>query len=158
MGPVADQPGLRNDAFGPIVPFVITRDQHDIQEWSTDDYVAASWLRKNASETDLLATNITFGSFIPAITRMQTFASAVNYQAMYGPENMIQPLVTREGQSWDFIDSPNKLTAQPLCESNVKWLWVDPNRSQRRDWLPFATIVFENPSATILKLNPSACI
>ncbi|CAB4906210.1 MAG: hypothetical protein F2806_06530 [Actinobacteria bacterium] len=157
MGSVADQPGLRDDAFGPIVPFVVTRDQNEVQEWSTDHSEAASWLRTNAGDADVLATNITFGSFIPAITRMQTLASAVNYQAMYGPANMIQPLVSREGQSWDFIDSPNKLTVQPLCDANVKWVWVDPMRSQRRDWLPFATIVFENPSVTILKINQSTC-
>lgn len=157
LGQVGEQAGLRNDAFGPVLPFVVARDQREIQAWSKDQAAAVTWLKTASNPFDLLATNITFGAFIPAVTGLHTFASALNYQAQYGPRDMVQPLVTRENQSWDFIDSPDAATAQPLCDAGVRWLWVDPERSHRRDWGSLATIVYSNSSVIILELNRLEC-
>ena len=156
-GQVGMQPGLSNEAFGPIVPFVTSIDQVGMPTWSDQHVEAANWLRMNARSDDLVATNITLGAFVPALTQLPTFASALGYQGIYGPSNMVQPLIDREAQSWNFINSPSPQTFKPLCDAKVTWIWVDPVRTGLRSWNPFASPAYANDSAIVLRLNAQTC-
>ena len=156
-GEVGSQPGLSEDAFSPQHPFTQAIDNVTVTQWSDQHADAARWLRDHASATDLLATNITFSPFVPAVTGLRTLASGILYQAPYGRPGNIAPLLEREKQSWAFIDGPSAATAAPLCTAGVRWLWVDPTRTKQRDWAPIATVAFQNESAIILRLDPQAC-
>lgn len=156
-GQVGMQPGLSNEAFGPVIPFVSSLDQSGMPSWSDQHVKAANWLRTHAGSDDLVATNITLGAFVPALTQLPTFASALGYQGIYGPPNMVQPLIDREAQSWNFINNPTPQTLKPLCGSQVKWLWVDPTRTGQRNWNPLASVAYANDSAIVLSLNAQTC-
>jgi len=156
-GQVGTQPGLSAEAFGPIIPFLQSIDPSSMATWSDQHVTAAQWLKVHNTNDELVATNITLGAFVPALTQLPTYASALGYQGIYGPPDMVQPLIDREAQSWAFINGPTAQTAKPLCDSGVKWLWVDPTRTGTRQWAPFANIAYSNEAATILQLNVRAC-
>ena len=156
-GEVGSQPGLSEDAFSPQHPFTQAIDNVTITQWTDQHADAARWLRDHAGVADLIATNITFSPFVPAVTGLRTLASGILYQAPYGRPGNIAPLLEREKQTWAFIDGPSTDTAAPLCAAGVQWLWVDPTRTKQRDWAPLATVAFQNDAAIVLRFNPKAC-
>lgn len=156
-GQVGVQPGLSDDAFSPVGSFTEAIDRAVVTEWSDQHVAAASWLRANASENDIVATNVTFSPFVPALTGLRTYASGIAYQAPYGRPGSIEPLLEREAQSWAFIDEPSAATVAPLCGAGVSWLWVDAARTDVADWEPFAEITFRNDSVTLLGLREGRC-
>ena len=88
---------------------------------------------------------------------MRTYVSGLQYQAPYGRPGDSQRLLAREGQVWDFIDGPSSGTVAPLCAEQVRWVWVDPTLTERRDWAPYASIAFANEDVLILRMDPDAC-
>jgi hypothetical protein len=152
------QPGLKNDWFSiGKAPSVRDRDQKVVTEWTSDQMSAAAWLRSHAGRDDLLATNLTFGPFVPGVTGLRTYVSAIQYQAPYGAPADAAELLAREGRVWDFIEGPTATTVQPLCRAGVRWIWVDLAQTAVRDWQPFADIVFNTADTTVLQVNPAAC-
>ena len=156
-GLVGTQPSLGEDAFSPIESFTETIDRTAIREWSDQHVAAAEWLRANAAPDDMAATNVTFSPFVPALTGLRTFVSAILYQAPYGRPAGVPVLLERERQSWEFVDAPSAASIAPLCEAGVDWVWVDPARTETRDWGPFAVTVYVNEAAIILAIDETAC-
>ena len=157
-GQVGVQPGLGEDAFSPIESFTEAIDYTPIVEWSDQHRAAADWLRDAGSLDELVATNVTFSPFVPALTGMRTYASGILYQAPYGLPSGVQVLLDRERESWAFIAEPSEASAAPLCSAGVRWLWIDPTRTEVQDWAPFARIAFANDAAIILALEAEACL
>jgi uncharacterized membrane protein len=152
------QAGLKNEWFSiGKVPSVRDRDERVVGEWTSDQMSAAAWLRSHAARDDLLATNLTFGPFVPGVTGLRTYVSAIQYQAPYGAPADAAELLAREGRVWDFIEGPTATTVQPLCRAGVRWIWVDLAQTAVRDWQPFADIVFNTADTTVLQVNPAAC-
>lgn len=150
------QPGLRNEWFSiGTADLVRDRDVKVVSEWSDTQMSAAAWLRENAGATDLLATNLTFGPFVPGITRLPTYVSALQYQAPYGRSSEAADLLRREGHVWDFIETPTAATATPLCEAGVGWLWIDPSLTAVRDWEPYATTVIDESDVIVARFRGS---
>ena len=156
-GQVGVQPGLGAGDFTPIESFTDAIDRTPVIEWSDQHQAAAQWLRDRGNGSDLIATNVTFSPLVPALTGMQTLASGILYQAPYGRPDAVAPLLEREAQSWAFINEPSDLTAAPLCDAGVTWLWVDPARTEVRDWKPYATVELTNDAVIVLRLDPEAC-
>jgi hypothetical protein len=156
-GQIGVQPGLSADAFAPIIQYVPGLDTIAIGEWSDRQVRAAAWLRDNAEPDDLLATNVTFSPLVTALSGVQTYASGVLYQAPYGRPSGITPLLDREAESWAFIDGPSAANVLPLCAAGVSWVWVDPTRTEIKDWEPWATVVSVESDVVILRLNSAAC-
>jgi hypothetical protein len=154
---VGVQPGLGADEFTPIEAFTEARDVAPVVQWSDQHQAAARWLRDRASGSDLIATNVTFSPLVPALTRMQTLASGILYQAPYGRPDAVAPLLEREAQSWGFIDEPSADTAAALCAAGVTWVWVDPTRTAVRDWMPYASVELATEGAIVLRLDAAAC-
>lgn len=150
-------PPLSYEYFGSFLPFVNSLDTLSFTQWSDQQVTAAAWLKKTAGPDDLVATNFTASGLVPALTGMRTYATSTIYQAMYGPKSITNLVLDRERQEWFFIDQPSAAHLDPLCTAGVNWIWVDPLRTQQRSWEPFATIVFENQDAIILKPNSSQC-
>jgi hypothetical protein len=115
-------------------------------------------LKDRAGADDLLATNVSFSPLVPALSGVATLASGVLYQAPYGRKSGIEPLLTREAESWAFIDSPNESTVSPLCAAGVDWLWVDPAKAKISGWEPWASVVLTEPDVTLLAVNPGTCL
>ena len=152
------QNGLRNEWFSiGRAPSVRDRDSTVVSDWKSTLMDAAAWLRAHASVDDLLATNLTFGPFVPGVTDLPTYVSAIQYQAPYGRPDDAAILLRHENEVWDFIDAPGVGTVAPLCTAGVKWIWVDPTLTKIRDWSEFAEVAFSNQDAIILKLVSSRC-
>ena len=152
------QAGLKNEWFSVGTAVLVReRDVKVVGDWTDGMMAGASWLRTNAGRDDLLATNLTFGPFVPGVTGMRTYVSGLQYQAPYGRPGDSQRLLAREGQVWDFIDGPSSGTVAPLCAEDVRWVWVDPTLTERRDWAPYASIAFANEDVLILRMDPDAC-
>jgi hypothetical protein len=156
-GQVGQTPGLRPDlfSFGEI-PLVKNRDQILISDIPSGFLDAGSWIRSNADRNDILATNLTFGPLIPALARIRTYVSGMQYAAPYGRPELAAELLLHENQSWDFIDTPSASTLAPLCDAGVTWVWVYLPSAKVRDWEPFATTEFANEETMILNTNCSS--
>ncbi|MDD2818531.1 MAG: hypothetical protein PHN51_07010 [Candidatus Nanopelagicales bacterium] len=150
-------PLISYEYFGSLLPFVKSQDTVTPEQWSDQHVIAADWLKSHATSEDLIATNISAGSLVPALTGLRTYASSVIYQAMYGPPKFTDVVLQREKEEWGFIDQPSPTTFTPLCLMNANWIWVDPERTQTRNWEPYASVAFENSDALILKINSSKC-
>jgi len=156
-GQMGVQPGLGEETFTPIQRFVDGIDGGYVREWSDQHVAAATLLRDLAQPGDLVATNVTYSPLVPALTGLQTFVSGMAYQAPYGTASGLDSLVESETSSWAFIDDPSEASASALCEAGVDWLWVDPERTQVRTWVPYATTVLELADAIVLRLDASRC-
>lgn len=151
------QAGLRSEWFSVSTGLVRGEDVKVVTEWTEGLMAAAAWLRSNADPDDVLATNLTFGPFVPGVTGLRTYVSAIQYQGPYGRSSEIPDLLMREAQVWDFLENPSTSTAAPLCAGDVSWLWVDPALTTVREWAPFAVPVFANDDVIILRLDEDAC-
>jgi len=139
------------------IRFVDSLDGDLVVEWSDTQNAAGAWLRSNAFPGDLTATNVTYSALVPALSRQETWISALHYQAPYGTTDNVEPALVRESESWAFIDSPSTETLHPLCEAGIDWIWVDTERTDTREWDPWAQIVFQEPDVMLLSLNTSQC-
>jgi hypothetical protein len=158
-GMVGVPPGLREDLFSfGTGNVVMGNDTLLISDIPAGFMEAAAWVRDNAGPADLLATNLTFGPLVPAVTGIRTFASGIRYQVPYGRPSVEPEILRHDAEVWDLIQSPSAATIRPLCDAGVDWIWVDPSESKVRDWLPYATTAFANNDAIILKLAPEACV
>lgn len=125
--------------------------------WHRDQLDAAEFLREQAAATDVIATNITLSPLVSALTHRPTFVSGIVYQAPYGTASLEPTLMQNEKESWEFIDTPSEKTLEPLCDAGARWLWVDPMRTQRTNWLPFAKEVLATDHVMLLAIDESFC-
>jgi hypothetical protein len=137
--------------------FVTLIDQDQTPGWTDQQAAAGAWLRANARADDLVATNATRSALVPALTRLQTFASDLRLQTPYGRADDVALALDREAAVWLFIDAPSQESFAPLCAAGVDWIWVDPNRTPVDSWEPFATPAWTSADALILAVNTSLC-
>lgn len=152
----------RDGSLSPVLfemrpEFIETIDRTLPTDWTDTQAAAGAWLRSNSNETDLLATNVTYSALVPALTHRTTLISNIHIQAPYGDAMDIPEIQRREIQSWGFASSPSLETLAPLCEANVRWVWVDPSRTDTRNWDPYAQVAFAEDDVIILRIIPSAC-
>lgn len=143
--------------FTPQEDFIAAIDTIRPIGWTDSQSAAGAWLREHARADDLVATNITGGALVPALTRLTTYISDIPLQAPYGRVADLPTITEREAASWAFIDAPSDATVAPLCRAGVDWVWINPARTAQRDWLPYATVAYSSPDVTVLQLSASAC-
>ncbi len=153
----AQENGIRNEWFSRGDNSVRGRDFNVPIEWTSSQMEAAAWLREQAQPGDLVATNRSLGAFVPGVTGLPTYASAIQYQVDYARPWVREVILAREQQSWEFIDSPSEATAAPLCEAGVRWVWVDPSLNQATNWAPYAEVAHRTDDVVILRLAADAC-
>lgn len=137
--------------------FVFTLDQDTTPGWTDQQADAGAWLRANANPGDLIATNVTRSALVPALTRLPTVASALRLQTPYGYAEDVDLALEREKDSWSFTNSPSQASFETLCQLGVTWVWVDLNKTDTRDWRPFATSAYVNDGVTLLRMDGSLC-
>jgi hypothetical protein len=137
--------------------FVTLIDQDQTPGWTDQQAAAGAWLRANARADDLVATNATRSALVPALTRLQTFASDLRLQTPYGRADDVALALDREAAAWLFIDAPSQESFAPLCAAGVDWIWVDPNRTPVDSWEPFAAPAWTSADALILAVDTSLC-
>jgi len=150
--------GTRNEWFDVINednPAAI--DIVNTDDWTGQKMQAAARLRELAQPQDILITNLTLDAFVPGVSHLPTYVSAITYQYDYGPSWVRDELLARESQVWDFINAPTQSTAIFLCDSDARWLWIDKDRTDNVSWEPFASSVFENEEVILAEVNPSQC-
>ena len=150
--------GIRNEWFDTIkADDAITIDQANTDDWTSLKMEAAEVLRDQSQPTDLIATNLTSGPFVAGVSHLPTYVSAIGYQNDYGSASVGAALIDREKSVWDFINTPNQTTASFLCQKNVRWLWIDVERTEQRSWEPFASPIFQNEEVILAEVNSSLC-
>ena len=158
-GQMGVPPAMREDSFSfGRAPSVRGNDETLINSVDFQFFEAAEWLRQNSLEDSILATNLTFGPLIPAITQRQTTASGIQYQAPYGTAPLAKKLLNNDQVIWDFVNSPSPSSFAALCDQNVDWVWVYPPQSMKTDWAPYARTEFTNDVAFLLRVNTDACL
>ncbi len=156
-GLVGSPPNVRNEFFSPPTTMIPYLDQESVSAIPSSYLRAGEFLRSNSSGDDLLVTNLTFSSIVPALSGLQTVVSGTWYQTPYGSSGGEGSLLEREAASVAFINQPSAATAAPLCEVGVRWVWIDPDRTENRDWSGFVTIRYEDDSVIVGELNPALC-
>lgn len=154
---VQPETGFAPAEFSPFVPYVTSIDTKPVTTWTPGMVEAAEWLAGQAMPDDLVATNLTYSPVVPALSRVPTWVSAIQYQAPYGRPSALPELLAREDASWIFTGSAGPYGAFLLCTGGVDWVWVDPQRSLVRDWSPYASVEFATDDALILRMNPDQC-
>ncbi|MDO8307670.1 MAG: hypothetical protein Q7V58_04845 [Actinomycetota bacterium] len=149
--------GFSPSEFSPFELATPAIDQQLVNSWSPTQVDAADWLRQHVGDDGLVATNIAFGSLVPALSGRTMYVSEIRYLAKYGRSSRIDDMLAREEATWAFVDAPSAATATPLCEAGVDALWVDPDRTTTRDWAPWAAPVITAEDVIVLALDPSAC-
>ena len=156
-GLVGSPPNVRNEFFSPpgmIIPFL---DQELFYSIPAGYLRAGEFLRSNSSRGDLLVTNLTASSIAPALSGLQTLVSATMYQNPYGSADGEGLLLEREADSYGFVNAPSAAAAAPLCEAGVRWVWIDPNRTENADWSGFVKIGYQDDNVIVGELNPALC-
>jgi hypothetical protein len=156
-GSVGSPPDVRNEFFSPPVTIIPYLDQELVYAIPAGYLRSGEFLRSNSSDGDLLVTNLTFSSIAPALSGLQTLVSGTLYQRPYGAAGGDGLLLAREADSFAFIDQPSAATAAPLCEVGVRWVWIDPDRTENADWSGFVTIGYEDDNVIVGELNPALC-
>ncbi len=156
-GLVGSPPNVRNEFFSPPTAKIPYLDQELVYAIPASYLRAGEFLRSNSSRGDRLVTNLTFSSIVPALSGLQTVVSGTWYQTPYGSAGGEKLLLAREDASFAFIDQPSAATAAPLCELGVRWVWIDPDRTETTDWSGFVTILFEDDGVIVGELDPAFC-
>lgn len=143
--------------FAPVLQFVPSIDREILTTITPGQREAGAFLRSAATVTDVVATNMTYGPLVPALTGLRTYMTAIHYQAPYGRPVALPDVLLREERSWDFIENPSEETLQPLCEAGVRWLWVAQPRTATVDWAPWADVAFTSDGVVILELPAATC-
>lgn len=154
---VQSEGGLSTTEFVPILPFIQTLDLIPVTQWSDSQRAAGEWLNEHTDAQALVVTNIAYSPMVAALSGRQTLISGIQYQAPYGPPEMLPQVLTREADSTDFIDGPSAQTFAAMCQYGVDYAWIAPARTGSRSWEPFATTVFTSSDAMVVRMNPSAC-
>lgn len=151
--------GLRNEWFSVgEVKYGVRRDTQPVSDWSDSQAKAAAWLRTNATDSQLVGTNLTLSPFVSAVSHMPTWVSGIGYQAPYGFSFMLPLMLAREDATWNFIDNPSVITLKPLCSSGVDWLWIDLSRTNTNSWAPYYNVRLQTADTVIAELNRSQCV
>jgi hypothetical protein len=156
-GQVGLPPTVRSEFFSPpelMIPFL---DQGFVNSIPASYLRAGKYIRNSSSPGERVVTNLTYSTIVPALTGLQTLVSGTWYQAPYGPAGGEDLLLERESASYAFIDQPSAASVAPLCEAGVRWVWIDPTRTQNVDWTGFMSVSFEDEGVIIGKLDPSLC-
>ncbi len=156
-GLVGSPPNVRSEFFSPPTTMTPYLDREFVSAIPSSYLRAGEFLRSNSSGDDRLVTNLTFSSIVPALSGLQTVVSGTWYQTPYGSSGGEELLLAREAASFAFINQPSAATAAPLCELGVRWVWIDPDRTENRDWSGFVTIGYEDDSVIVGELNSALC-
>ena len=151
-----DAPGTTDvtEAFADLEPPPASEDMRvGSIEWSVERNQAAVWLRDNALNGDILATNQVEQAMIPAVVRLRTYLSGLPYQAMYGSRSMAGEVPVRDAYSRSFTVGLTPESVSALCSAGVDWLWVEGASTGIS-----APVVFANERVTVYRLTDSECV
>lgn len=125
--------------------------------WTDRDLAAAVALRELVRDDDIIVTNEVLSFMVPALTGTRTFISGATYQNLYGSRETVPEIPERVGASMNFAWNPTNETFDTLCSAGATYGWFDNDLAQRESWEPYATIVYQNDSVTIVKINGERC-
>ncbi len=121
-------------------------------EWSVERNQAAIWLRNNARNGDILATNNVEQAMIPAVMRLRTYLSGLPYQTMYGSRGMADEVSVRAAYSRSLTERLTPESISAMCSAGVDWLWVEGDSKEVT-----APVWFANEGVTIYRITDGEC-
>ena len=144
---------------GPVPPALLEEAglPPDRVSWSREFSDAGAFLAASTGPTDVVVTNDNTSFLVPALSGRLTYMSGAPYQWQYGRAGEIDSIPMRVQTSQRFTNQPTEADFATLCASGVTWMWVSRDMTNRGDWSPYATIVFENDSVILARLNTDQC-
>ena len=145
----------------PIKPQIIE------QTASEDELSALNWISRHSKQDVIVATNRSLCEDGPLCEHESSsyLVSAVSRRRVLleGPYFVPSSMALNGGyEEWaslraklsiGFVESPSKLLADQLTEYGVTVIYVHKGSTGMNSWEPWATTVYENPSAAVLMLN-----
>jgi hypothetical protein len=152
---------------------VTTSLRYGTEIFSADNDTTARWLTSNefkspidylissSDREDVIATNVhryaedysEFGSslVLSSLTGRRFFLEAPFFDQKK-PLTFMSSFNTRMRISLEFPETPSRELLTILTNAHVKWFVVDLERTELRDWEPWATTRFINDKVAILEL------
>jgi hypothetical protein len=137
------------------------------QTASEGELTALNWISHNSKQDVIVATNRSLcedgllcehessSHLVSAVSRRRVLLEGPYFvpssRALNGGYEDWASLRAR--LSIGFVESPSKLLADQLTEYGVTLIYVQKSSSDMKSWEPWATTVYENPSAAVLMLN-----
>lgn len=130
--------------------------------------LAGDWLRENSGD-GLVATNrfcdragevppdCKSRSYpITALSGKHALIEGLDYRL--GRLSHLTPLERRRVEaSFSFVDKPSCTNSRFLWDEGVRYVWVDLEKTEKRNWEPYATVRFTSPQVWVLQLNDVPC-
>ena len=170
LNPISD--ALFNDE-----EILYTTTQPIVERWQNNEIILAlGELKGNSSDEDVVASNFGQGKDAPydddfrvqLFLQKQMYLTGPHYQLLERHDSnkmtenpsliskrslqYLERLRTRFLTSVEFPVRPSDKFLQNMLEQNVKWFVVDLERTELRDWEPWATTRFINDKVAILEL------
>ncbi len=121
-----------------------------------DVWAAAEWVSANVPIEGIIATYNPDSLEVPALTGRRTFLSGNRYQVGLGDSAAATQVPLRAAVSWGLGDGPGEGRLAAICQAGVGWLWLAGPQAAAT-WEGTATVAYQNPSITVLSLDPGAC-
>ncbi len=121
-----------------------------------DVWKAAEWVSDNVPIEGIIATYNPDSLEVPALTGRRTYLSGNRYQVGLGDSAAAAQVPVRADVSWGLGDGPGGGRLSAICDAGVGWLWLAGPQAAER-WAGTATVTYQNPSITVLSLDPDAC-
>lgn len=120
--------------------------------WSESEVQAASFLKANAADTDVILTNETLSYLVPALTGLRTYISGAAYQVTYGSPVFAEEVPARVAATRSFITQPDKERAALFSALGIRWIWVSKELNSNVDWTGIGEVAYENEGVVIVQL------
>jgi len=126
--------------------------------WSQDEIGAAEYLKSNADSSDVIVTNETQGFIVPALAGLRSYITGAAYQGTYGDKASVVEIPSRIELSRRFIASPNMEDLSILCDTGVRWVWINKNLDPEFEGTGFggsvvAVSVLSNASVELVEIT-----
>ena len=132
--------------------------------WTEGHAQAARWLKVASLPFDVVATNRLCTDakerppscsdawfLVSALTGRRMLIEGYTYGVGVG--ELPKWAIDRVDLSMRFSDHPTEQDARDLWARGVRWVWVDHAVTSNLSWEPFATVVFSNEVASVLRLH-----
>jgi hypothetical protein len=136
---------------------LLTGSPPDRTGWSSAEADAARFLSGATTESDVIVTNETTSFLVPALTRRLTYMSGAPYQGLYGSKESVVGIPDRIATSQAFVGSADPSAFSQLCAGGATWAWIALDRTPRRSWAPYATVMFQNEAVAVARLDRHMC-
>ncbi len=146
----ADADGSPSAGSQPAVP---EPSPSEFTGWGDGDRDAAAFLSEEMGPDDVVATNLTAESIVPALTGRQMYIAGAIYQAYIGRPPTVALIPDRVALSREMAVAPTPGVVDGLCREGVDFYWLSLLDGVSSPDLRNADVVFQNEAVVVMRLD-----